>query len=181
MYGNCGSTPISESTKVCSQNPYALTKQFGEDLCRLYRDNFGVDVRILRPFNVYGLGQSTEFLIAKLVHEALHFGRVSVKDLEPRRDYVHVDDLNQAIIQLIEYCGPSSTFNIGTGKSNSVLDVINLIEVAIGRPIDVINEKIRRPGEIMDSIADISLASRELGWAPRINLFDGIKEMIGVL
>jgi nucleoside-diphosphate-sugar epimerase len=178
MYGNCGSSPISESAKVSTQNPYALTKQFGEDLCRLYRDNFGVDVRILRPFNVYGRGQSIEFLIPMLLYGAFKFGKVSVKDLEPRRDYVYVDDLIEAIVELIEYSGPSPIFNIGTGKSNSVLDVINLIEAAIGRPIEVINEKIRRPNEIMDSIADVSLANRELGWAPRISLFDGIKKLI---
>ena len=178
MYGNCGAQPISEKARVDTKNPYALTKQFCEELCRMYRENFAVDTRILRPFNVYGPGQGIEFLIPKILYEARTLGRVQVKDLEPRRDFVFVDDLTQAIVNLIHYDGLYFTFNIGTGKSNSALDVINLTQNLLGKSINVVNENIRRPGEIMDSIADISLAKQELDWFPRFSLADGISEMI---
>lgn len=179
MYGDCGSQAIAETAQVDTKNPYALTKQFCEELCRIYRDNFAVDARILRPFNVYGPGQGPEFLIPKIVNEATTLGKIKIKDLEPRRDFVYVDDVTQAIVDLINYGGPFSTFNIGTGRSHSVLDVINLIQSLLGRRIEVINENLRRPGEIMDSIADISLAKREFGWQPRFTLAAGIAEMIG--
>ena len=178
MYGDAGTEPIPETAPVFAKNPYALTKQFSENLCEFYSNNFGVECFILRPFNVYGPEQSEAFLIPKIVCEARTLGQVHVKDLDPRRDFVYVDDLVEAIMKLIEYTGPHRTFNIGTGQSHSVRDVIHTVQSLLRCPIVVTNENIRRPGEIMDSIANIELARRELEWVPRFSLYDGLSRII---
>jgi len=155
-----------------------LTKQFSEKMCEIYSNNFGVESRILRPFNVYGPEQSEGFLIPKIVREAQILGRVHVKDLEPRRDFVYIDDLLTAIVKLIDYSGLHHIFNIGSGQSHSVLDVINLVQVLLQRTIGIKNDKVRRPGEIMDSVANIELAQAELAWSPKFTLSDGLSRMI---
>lgn len=178
MYGDAGSEPITETVATLSKNPYALTKQFSEQLCEIYNHNFNLDVRILRPFNVFGPGQNKTFLIPKIIFEALTSGKVQVKDLEPRRDYIYVDDITAAIIKLIDYSGSSRIFNIGTGYSHSVMDVIKAVQDILGKKIDVINDNERRPGEIMDSVANIELARREIGWVPKYTFRQGLSQMI---
>lgn len=178
MYGDTGSDAIAETAPVSTKNPYALTKQFSEQLCELYSNRFSLETRILRPFNVYGPQQSATFLIPKIVREAQTLGKVHVKDLEPRRDYVYIDDVVTAIMKLIDYSGPHRIFNIGTGRSHSVRDVIQTVQSLLRCPIVVTNEDVRRPGEIMDSVANIELARRELGWIPRFSLSDGLARMI---
>ncbi len=178
LYGDSGSTALAETAPIEIRNPYALTKRFSEQLCGLYIEQHGVDVRILRPFNVYGPRQSREFLIPMLIHQAVKHGRVVVNDLEPRRDFLHVDDLVAAIIKSIHYTGPHQVFNIGTGRSHSVLDVIRILETHLGHHLEVINQGRRRPGEIMDTVADVTLARRELGWEPTLSLVDGLSRMI---
>lgn len=177
MYGDAGSEPIAETAAISTKNPYALTKQFSEQLCNIYSDSMGVETRMLRPFNVYGPEQSDAFLIPKLVREGLA-GKTHVKDLDPRRDYVHVADVVEAIVSLMDYTGSERVFNIGSGRSYSVRDVIDTIETILGVPIEVSSDQVRRPGEVMDSVADIGLARRELGWAPRRTLAEGLAEML---
>jgi len=178
MYGDAGAIAIPETAQVFAKNPYALTKQFSENLCEIYSNNFGVESRILRPFNVYGPEQSEGFLIPKIVREAQTLGTVHVKDLEPRRDFVYIDDLVSAIVKLIDYSGSHHIFNIGSGKSYSVLEVINLVQGLLQRTIYITNDKVRRPGEIMDSVANIELAQAELAWSPKFSLSEGLSRMI---
>lgn len=178
MYGDAGSKAIAETAPTSTKNPYALTKHFAEQLCEIYSNSLAVDSRILRPFNVYGPQQGDTFLIPKIIQEARSVGRVHVKDLEPRRDYVYVDDLVVAIIKLIDYAGPHRIFNIGTGRSHSVQEVIQMVQVLLDRPVEILNEGVRRPSEIMDSVANIELARQELDWVPKFSLPDGLKRMI---
>jgi nucleoside-diphosphate-sugar epimerase len=177
MYGDAGSEAIAETAPVSTKNPYGVTKQFAEQLCNIYSDSLGVEARILRPFNVYGPEQSDAFLIPKIVREA-KLGKVHVKDLDPRRDYVYVDDLVQAIVSLMDYAGTHRVFNIGSGRSYSVRDVIDTVETLLGTPVEVISDEVRRPGEVMDSVADIALARRELGWSPRYSLAQGLSQIL---
>ena len=98
----------------------------------IYNRNYNLDTRVLRPFNVFGPGQNKTFLIPKIICEAITSGKVQVKDLEPRRDYIYVDDISTAIIKLIKYGGPYRIFNIGTGYSHSVLNVIQAVQKILG-------------------------------------------------
>lgn len=178
MYGDAGHQAIPETAPISAKNPYALTKLFSEQLCSIYGDSFGVETRVIRPFNVYGPGQSDAFLIPKLVKEARDHHKIHVKDLEPRRDFVFVDDLVHAIVKLIGYAGSYRLFNIGTGVSHSVRDVIDILQQLVGMPIEVTNDEVRRPGEVMNTVADIELARRELDWNPKVSLVDGLSRML---
>ena len=178
LYGNAGSMPIPESAPLDTPNPYALSNKLAEDVCSFYASQYGVPSTILRPFNVYGPGQSDRFLIPSLVRQARSGGIVEIKDASPRRDYVYVEDVVNAIVKAAERKDGYGVFNIGTGHSHSVAEVIDMLCDLVGRDIEVRDAGERRPAEIMDSRADVARAREVLGWTPHWTLRDGLARML---
>jgi nucleoside-diphosphate-sugar epimerase len=178
LYGNPQKLPISESDALSVNNPYALTKKLAEESCQFYAESFGIPVIILRPFNVYGTGQSDQFLIPSLINQVSAKKEIYVKDLEPKRDYLYIDDLTTAITQAVSYQGNFNIFNVGSGISYSVKELIDIIQRFAGTDLPVFSESARRKNEIMDTVADISHAKELLNWQPEWTLEEGIKRMI---
>lgn len=178
LYGEPASLPIPESAKLAANNPYAFSKMLAEQVCEFYQEKFGVNVVIFRPFNVYGPAQSASFLIPSIVAQARTRDRIEVLDLVPRRDYIYIEDLVNAICIAIRLRLSSGVFNIGTGVSHSVENLIETIQGILGTSLPVISTNIRRNGEIMDTVADISLVRKMLGWAPCYSLCDGLHDML---
>ncbi|MGL1143229.1 NAD-dependent epimerase/dehydratase family protein, partial [Vibrio parahaemolyticus] len=83
-----------------------------------YSNAYQVNTIILRPFNVYGPHQNPSFLIPHIIQQALYSDTIQVKDLKPKRDYIHLHDLIAAIIACIDY-KESGIFNVGSGISYS--------------------------------------------------------------
>jgi nucleoside-diphosphate-sugar epimerase len=180
LYGNPTGLPISESAVLVASNPYALSKILAEQACKFYADVFGVKVIVFRPFNVYGLGQSEDFLIPSLVSQMLAGLNIRVKDLEPRRDYVYIDDLVDAIAAAVNRPIDFDTFNIGVGVSYSVADLIQTMQDIGGTRLEIISAGVRRSGEVMDTVADIRKASRILNWSPKFSLRSGLEIMLNL-
>ena len=178
LYGNPEKLPISESAPLYANNPYALSKKLTEEACQFYSDSFGVKITVLRPFNVYGPGQSELFLIPSIIDQTSLGDVIRVKDLEPKRDYVYIDDLVSAIIKAIGLNQGFSVFNIGTGLSYSVAELIGLIQEIKGSKLTCISSEERRPDEILDCRADIAQATRCLGWKPETDLKSGLRAVI---
>ena len=178
LYGNPSRLPISEDADVVALNPYALSKKLAEEACQFYWARFGVSATVLRPFNVYGPGQPPEFLVQSVIDQAQSAQPIRVKDLAPRRDYVYVGDLVQAIYQAVALDSVSGTFNVGSGQSHSVAEVVAIVQSACGTALPVLSTNEPRRDEIMDTVADISRAKRHLGWAPAWSLADGIRAMV---
>ena len=78
MYGVPERLPVDESHPLAWNNPYSASKRMVETLCQTYVDNFGLPVVILRPFNLFGANQSTEFLVSYVVHQARNSDTISV-------------------------------------------------------------------------------------------------------
>jgi GDP-4-dehydro-6-deoxy-D-mannose reductase len=179
LYGNVQTQPISEDVPLRANNPYGLSKLMAEDACRFYAERYDVPVTILRLFNVYGPGQRDDFLVPLIIRQVLGGKEVRVKDLRPKRDYVHVDDVGEAILRGVGFNAALGVFNIGTGKSHSVGDLIQLALQAAGTNLPVISSEEVRPDEIMDTVADISRARAQLGWVPRWTLAAGVGALVG--
>jgi nucleoside-diphosphate-sugar epimerase len=177
LYGNPHTLPISENAPLFTPNPYALSKKNAEDFCVFYHQCYGVNVTILRPFNIYGEGQSNQFLIPQLVEQAVYEQAFHVKDLEPRRDYLHLDDFIRALVATRSLSG-LHIINLGSGKSHSVQEIIQTICQLEGKNYPIQDDGLRRPNEIMDTIADITLAGELLQWKPAISLEEGITRML---
>lgn len=179
VYGTPKRLPISETQEPVPNNPYAFSKFMGEEACRFYNRSFGLPTRIFRIFNLYGEGQPETFLIPTILGQALDVSvdRIAVADLAPRRDYVHVDDAVAALV-LAPTLPLGGTYNIGSGHSLSVEDVIRAVLIAAGKEKPYSGDARRRPGEIMDVIADISAIARDGGWTPRIPFEEGLRSLV---
>jgi nucleoside-diphosphate-sugar epimerase len=177
LYGNPSSLPISENAAIYTPNPYALSKKTAEDFCRFYADAFQVNTIILRPFNLYGYGQSENFLIPEIILQVLKGNEIHVKDLEPKRDYIFITDFIDAIICSIEM-NKFEIFNIGSGMSYSVAEIIQMIQDICGTKLPVISSSEKRRAEIMDTIADISKAKELLNWIPSTTMYEGLSSIV---
>ena len=125
VYGAAAPVPVAEDFPPAPANPYAWSKLAAEDACRFFTRTYGMDVTVLRLFNAYGPGQKDSFLIPTIARQAVDpaVEEIVVADLAPRRDFVHVDDVVEAMISTVGLQG-GGTYNVGSGKSHSVGDVI---------------------------------------------------------
>ena len=178
MYGNPDFLPIPETAQLKVQNPYAITKKWAEEACEFYSNNFNIPITIFRPFNVYGPGQPSNFLLPHIICQLKKGKEIRVKDLSPKRDYIFVKDLIHAIIMSIDKNLGFEVFNIGSGKSYSVEEIISFIQQINNSNLPVFSENTIRKGEILDTIADISKATELLNWSPTWNIYTGLKETI---
>ena len=177
LYGNCKKIPIKENAPIEATNPYALSKLLAEKLCYFYKNNFQVNNIILRVFNLYGPGQPKEYLLSKITNQVRYENIIKVDNLSPKRDYVYIDDLCSAIVKAINYKGNEHIFNIGSGKSYSVKEVIEFIQNIYGTSLNIDEKKLIRKNEILNTIADINLAKKELEWSPIYELKEGLKKI----
>ena len=146
-------------------------------MCEYYHREFGVQITILRPFNIYGPGQPDRFLVPNIFRQLLDplKDSVEVATLEPKRDFLFVDDIIKAIIKTIEPLKKFAVYNVGSGSSHSVKEVIELAMKVTGIKKNIITTGVLRPNEVMDTVADISAIKNDLRWAPDTSLENGFK------
>lgn len=175
LYGIPTSLPVKETDKIEPNNPYALSKSLAESLCRFYAEHLAVPVTIIRPFNIYGPGQKAHFLIPEILAQVKAGKPIHLKDLAPRRDYLYLDDLVDALIRTIDSKPGCHIYNIGYGSSLSVGEIVEAIQSVAGTSLPVVSENTPRQNEISDVYADISQAEQELHWRPQYTFEQGIK------
>jgi GDP-4-dehydro-6-deoxy-D-mannose reductase len=179
VYGRPERLPVDETHPTGHWNPYAASKLVGEELCHAFADCFGVCGVILRLFNAYGPGQSNHFLIPKIVSGA-RSGEISLHSSKPKRDYVHVTDAVDAIVRSLSCRDGLRTFNVGSGVSHSVREIVDIIVDSMSPtnpPISVSYSEQERANEVMDVVANWGLIHRELGWEPTIPLQTGLTQL----
>jgi len=160
----------SSSSVYVPTNPYAATKVEGEKLCKQFVDEEGLEVMILRFFNVYGTG--CKGVISNFLHAKKNNIKARITgNGEQRRDFIHVDDVCSAITASMKHGKAGQPYDIGTGVSTSVLELANLMDVEYGF-VDP------RPDDPDLSVANITDTMRELEWEPKVELADGLKRLM---
>ncbi len=178
LYGMPRYLPITEDHPVVPNNPYAHSKHLAEQLCEFYAAYYRVKITVIRPFNIYGAGQSTKFLIPHVVNQALHADVIKVKDIHPKRDYVYIDDVVDALMLTLKSAADYSVYNIASGYSLSVQEVVDIIQQTAQTNKRVEAEAIVRPNELSDVFADITRARQRLHWNPKYTFKEGITRLI---
>lgn len=181
MYGSPEYLPIDEKHAIKVLNPYGLSKRMAEEVCEFYRDNFDMSVVIMRPFNIYGPGQNSNFLIPFILDQLLNGTEVKVKDLAPKRDFLYIVDFIDSILKVADKTVNTGTFNIGSGVSYSVQEIIDEAQQIFGTNCPISETGERRENEVMDVVADISFLKRERNWTPKYSLKEGLKAFIDSL
>lgn len=191
VYGVTAKIPIDERTLRDPVNPYGASKLFFENALEAYSRAYGMRSISLRYFNAAGADRSGE--IGELHDPEPHLiplALAATTELGPElkvfgsdyptadgtciRDYIHVNDLADAHVRALQYLekgGDSQAINLGTGKGNSVLEVIREAESATGQAVRREIEP-RRPGDPPALVADPSKAQRVLGWTAQRSLAD---------
>lgn len=178
IYGPPQFLPVSEKHPVCPFNPYAQTKVICEKLCEGYQRDFCAKVSIIRPFNLYGAGQRGKLLIPEIISQ-LKEGKkqIQLKAADPRRDYVNVIDLARAIKLCAEVECPIGPYNVCSGKSVSVREITEIINLYLKEKVEFSFSSSDRPNEV-DETRGAYDNLKALGWEPSISFEDGIRAII---
>ena len=180
MYGHPQYQPIDENHPIQAFNPYSQTKVICESLCEGYNRDFKVPITIFRPFNIYGSGQNPDFLIPSIIQQA-KAGKIVIKDDRPKRDYIHVEDIIDAVMTSIEIKSEDSLlskYNLGTGISHSVKEIVEMVQGLFETKIEYLCTHEIRPNDVLDTVADITKIETELNWKPKISIQAGLKMMV---
>ena len=194
VYGNPERLPIDEDCSLSVTNPYGRTKLMIEDMIRdICLADESLNVAILRYFNPIGAHKSgkigeepsgipnnimpyiTKVAVGQLPHLNIFGDDYDTQDGTGVRDYIHVLDLANGHVKALEKLSENPglvTYNLGTGRGYSVLDLVKAFSKASGREIPY-KMADRRPGDIAACYANAEKAENELGWKAKY----GIDEM----
>jgi nucleoside-diphosphate-sugar epimerase len=178
VYGHPETLPIKESSRIRPSNPYALSKRLAEEACEFYAHTHELAITAIRPFNIYGIGQDNRFIIPSIIRQVLVEKEIKVHDLIPKRDYVYLEDLVSALLATLRQPKGYNVYNVGSGVSISVKEVIDIIQEVANTNKRIISDCDVRPNELMDVVADISKAQIDLGWRPHYSFKEGIVNML---
>ena len=184
VYGDSPLTKdsLNEKSQTKPTSPYGKSKLEMEDLVKRYSATNSINSVILRFFNVYGPSQSDEYagVISKFAQNIEEERPLVIYgDGLQTRDFVNIQDVIDSICHTISRMEGkrSSTYNIASGKSVTIQYLAEVMNEVSGKNLDIQYEK-PREGDIRYSQADISLARKELDYCPKIDLRDGIKNLL---
>ncbi|MDB3990732.1 NAD(P)-dependent oxidoreductase [Gammaproteobacteria bacterium] len=181
IYGHPEYLPVDELHARKTNNPYGRSKIQCEELCNAYAEDYGMRIIILRPFNIFGFGQSEKFLIPTIIHQVNDKNSeiISLENLEPKRDFLYINDLLDAIDRIISSPLPEglNTYNIGSGESFSVLHVAETIMNIFGANKKIVGRSLVRKNEILDCYANIEKINNDYGWRPKFRFDEGITHL----
>ncbi|MDE4915346.1 NAD-dependent epimerase/dehydratase family protein [Methylobacterium sp. 092160098-2] len=180
IYGIPSSVPICENDRTDPISAYGISKLLIEKYLFLYRHLHGLNyhsLRIANPYGRYQLGHKRQGLVGTFVHRALAGLPVEIwGDGEITRDFIHVDDVIEAFVEVVTYDGPHRIMNVGSSRGLSVNNILYDIEALLGQGS---LKRVYTPGRAADvpvNVLDTSLIKSELGWTPKVEWPDGLKD-----
>ncbi|MDH7592750.1 MAG: SDR family oxidoreductase [Methanomicrobiales archaeon] len=181
VYGESEDLPLHEALEPLPASPYAVTKVGGEQYCRLFSSLYGLSTVSLRYFNVFGPEQDPSSMYAAVIPAFI--GRLLAGERPvvhgdglQTRDFVYVKDVVAANL-LAMRSRSEGTFNIGSGRATSILELLHTIRQLTSARVKP-HHGPPREGDVRHSVADISRAARELGFSPAYTLEEGLRETI---
>lgn len=185
IYGN-NPTPLTEDQEVVPPNHYSVTKFAQENASRVFNKAEGLEIIGFRFMSVYGLNEGHKTTFANLVSQFIwamnnNERPVLYGDGTQERDFTNVKDVCQGIELAMNHEKQYgfTVFNIGTQSCINLLQLVDLINKAMGKNIEP--ELIENPvkeGYVKSQLADITKISTELGYKPTVELEEGIKEIV---
>jgi NAD dependent epimerase/dehydratase len=182
VYGTAQRVPIDETHPLQGQSPYSASKIAADKLAESYFCSFNTPVVTVRPFNTFGPRQSARAFIPTIISQALVRDEIRLGSLSPERDMTFVTDTVAGFIAAGTTPGvEGATINLGTGETHTVGWFAEQIQRLMGTSKPIVQEQLRiRPelSEVRKLVSDNSLARRVMGWAPRVDLDEGLRQAI---
>jgi UDP-glucose 4-epimerase len=179
-YGEQAEQPVRESAPLRPATPYAVSKMASEAYVQAIGELWGIETVILRIFNAYGPGQplppSHAPVVARFLKQATSGGSVVLfGDGRQTRDFIYIDDVVEALARAGRAEGISrAILNVGCGVEVSIAGLVDTIERVTGREVDRLVNSESKSG-VSRLVADIALAQKVLGFAPKITLPEGLR------
>jgi len=182
VYGEPCYLPVDEEHLVAPASPYASSKLEGERHCVSFGERHGLNVTVLRLFNVYGLRQGFSSYSGVITQFVERFRRelplAIFGDGCQTRDFVHVSDVVWATFEALESeRANGEVFNVGFGKPTSLNDLAKTFCSLVSERLQIVYDK-PRLGDVKASFADISKAEKLLGYKPKVALDAGLRALL---
>lgn len=185
VYGDEPELPKNEDSRVRPFSPYAIDKYASERFVSIYHSLYGLPTASLRYFNVYGPRQNPKSpysgVLSIFMDKFANSDKPALQiygDGKQTRDFIYIDDVVEAnLLAMRDARAAGGTFAAATGTSVSLLEVIGILEKLFDKKADVKFAEARK-GDIRFSSASIDRL-RSLGFAPKFDLFSGLKDYIG--
>ncbi|MCH7226440.1 dTDP-glucose 4,6-dehydratase [Haloferula sp. A504] len=190
VFGSLGTDdpPFTESSPYAPRSPYSASKAAADHLVRAWSATYGLPATVVHPCNIYGPCQFPEKLIPLVILKALRGETIPIYgDGRQVRDWLHVDDLAEALLLLLERGRPGQSYNLGGGHDLPNLDLVtkllrildDLTEAPKHRSAETsVHHVPDRPGHDFRYALDSSKARTELGWQPRRSLDTGLRQTV---
>jgi UDP-glucuronate 4-epimerase len=179
VYGLNPKIPFSEDDPTHSPASfYGATKKCNEVMAHAYHHLYGIPCTGLRFFTVYGPWGRPDMAYFSFAQAIAEGKSISVYgDGQLRRDFTYIDDIVQGTAAAIDLSLPHAIFNLGNSEPHSILDMVRILEKALGKEARI--AYCAGPqGEVPMTYADISRAKKMLGYAPRTSLQEGLTQFI---
>ncbi len=179
VYGNNKKVPFAETDPVDDPiSPYAATKKSGELLCHTYHHLYRIPTTCLRFFTVYGPRQRPDLAIHKFTRLIEAGEPIPVfGDGTMERDFTYIDDIIDGITRAIDRCEGYRIYNLGESSPIALGDLVTAIEKALGKKA-TITQKPLQPGDVRRTFADVTAATRDLGYQPTTAIDTGLTRFV---
>ncbi len=182
-YGESAELPKVETMTPMPISPYGVQKLMAEMYCRVWTRIYDLPCVALRYFNVFGPRQSPASEYAAVIPKfitSMQAGRAPIifGDGSVTRDFCFIDNVVEANLKALDASNaPGNVYNVACGKRYSLLDLVTLINQALGTDLAATLAP-PRTGDIHDSLADIGAARRDLGYTAAVDLGEGLKRAV---
>jgi nucleoside-diphosphate-sugar epimerase len=176
VYGRARYSPIDEKHPLAPVSPYGASKLAADALGRAYHQTYGLEVVVVRPFNIYGPGQAAGFVVPDIMLP-LASGKVPVLgDPRPVRDFTYVDDAADMLLKSANVPGIGGlALNLGSGNGHAISEVASVAAEVSGTGLAPVFDPAKvRGGEADELVVDNGLAMSALSWKPSVPLRDGL-------
>ncbi len=191
IYPKMADQPIREDSLLTgtlepTNEPYAIAKIAGIKMCDAYRDQYGCNFISAMPTNLYGPNDNydltTSHVLPALIRKFIEAKRHNDPHVllwgtgSPKREFLHVDDMADACLYLMNEYNEPHPINVGTGKDISILELAQLIRDIVGYTGDIRHD-LSKPDGTPRKLLDVSKLNT-LGWKYKIELRDGIEAIV---
>jgi GDPmannose 4,6-dehydratase len=184
MFGDNPENPQSETTRLMPASPYACAKVYAHNLCRNYRESYGLHISSGILFNHESPRRGETFVTRKITRAAARI-KMGLQDdlllgnLDAKRDWGFAGDYVEAMWLMTQQEKPDD-YVVATGETHTVKEFLQVVFDYAGLDVDKyvrIDERLFRPHEVPLLLGDATKAKEKLGWEPKVN-FEGLAKMM---
>ena len=171
---------LNEDSEIESSKVFPAVKNLLRLAAQVISKEYGIKFYWPRIFFVYGPGQRSSSLIPQIIRSFRDGLAPEIRNPNNKNDFVYVKDVADAIVRIIEEQPEKSIYNIGSGCSTSVYEIVSVVSAMMGCRFELSDVQGVRSADVCDDFyADIASIRHDLEWSPKYSLLDGIKGTVG--